>query len=180
MREVAILFVDLTGSTQLAATRPPEEVADVLNGFFQAVVAAVYDRHGFINKVQGDAALAAFGTPLRSATAPSDALATARELATAMRDLPSIDFGIGVSAGRVFAGYVGARNRFEYTAIGDPVNEAARLADRAKTVAGRTLCSGVAIAGADDAERARWSGLGSVVLRGRSEATNVSAPAVTG
>ena len=176
VRDVAILFVDLAGSTQFAATRPPEEVADVLNDFFQTVVTAVDRRHGFVNKFQGDAALAVFGAPLPSATAASDALATARELALDMRNLPELDFGIGLSAGPVFAGFVGALSRFEYTVIGDPVNEAARLADRAKAYHGRILTSGATLARADDDERAHWSSLGSVLLRGRSAATAISAP----
>ena len=64
-RDVAVLFIDLVGSTQLTSTREPHEVAKVLNEFFQIVVAAVDARHGLINKFQGDAALAVFGAPLR-------------------------------------------------------------------------------------------------------------------
>ncbi|CAN5590815.1 adenylate/guanylate cyclase domain-containing protein [soil metagenome] len=176
VREVAILFVDLAGSTQFAASRPPQEVADVLNGFFQTVVTSVDLHRGFVNKFQGDAALAVFGAPLHSPTAASDALATARELAWEMRHLPELDFGIGISAGPVFAGFVGAMSRFEYTVIGDPVNEAARLADRAKAYHSRILTSGAALTRADDDEQQRWSPLGSVLLRGRSAATAISAP----
>ncbi|MET0704275.1 MAG: adenylate/guanylate cyclase domain-containing protein [Mycobacterium sp.] len=176
VRDVSILFVDLAGFTEFAASRPPDEVADVLNGFFQNVVTAVDAHRGFVNKFQGDAALAVFGAPLPSATAASDALATARELAKEMQALPELDFGIGVSAGRVFAGFVGAMSRFEYTVIGDPVNEAARLADRAKSSPGRILCSGAAIARAAEAESSRWQSRGEVVLRGRSEATHICAP----
>jgi class 3 adenylate cyclase len=176
VRDVAILFVDLAGSTQFAASRSPQEVADVLNDFFQTVVTAVDGHRGFVNKFQGDAALAVFGAPLHSETAASDALETARELAQAMRQLPELDFGIGVSAGAVFAGFVGALSRFEYTVIGDPVNEAARLADRAKSSPGRILCAGAAIARADPSETSRWSTQGSAVLRGRSEPTDISAP----
>jgi len=73
-REVAILFVDLVGSTQLATTREPHEVAAVLNDFFRIVVDEVDARRGLINKFQGDAALAVFGAPLRTADPASAAL----------------------------------------------------------------------------------------------------------
>lgn len=174
-REVAILFIDLVGSTQLAATREPHKVAQVLNDFFGIVVAAVDARHGLINKFQGDAALAVFGAPLRIDDPASAALATARALAEELRRLP-VDFGIGVSAGPVFAGNIGAENRYEYTVVGDAVNEAARLADRAKAFDGRVLCSASAIDRANEAERRCWEVQGSEVLRGRSGATKMSAP----
>jgi adenylate cyclase len=180
VRDVAILFVDLRGSTRLAANRPPEEVADILNTFFQTVVAAVDERNGFINKFQGDAALAIFGAPVRSDTAASDALATARDLGAAIHRHPELDYGVGVSAGPVFAGFVGAAKRFEYTVIGDAVNEAARLADRAKDSPGRALCSAAALASADVDEQSRWDTSGSEVLRGRDLATDMFAPATTG
>jgi class 3 adenylate cyclase len=178
VQEVAVLFIDLTGSTALAASHPPQQVAEVLNEFFHIVVNAVDAREGMINKFQGDAALAVFGAPLRSEGAAAAALATARTLGEQLRGLPHVDFGIGVSAGAVFAGNIGAENRYEYTVIGDPVNEAARLADLAKTSDRRILCSSAAIERADDAESAHWTPKGSEVLRGRSEATKISAPGV--
>jgi adenylate cyclase len=177
--EAAVLFIDLVGSTQLAESRPPQAVAEVLNDFFRIVVDAVDEQHGLINKFAGDAALAVFGAPLQMSEPASAALATARALGTQLRQLP-VDFGIGVSAGRVFAGNVGAENRYEYTVIGDAVNEAARLADLAKTADRRILCSAGAIDRAGEAERAHWSECYSTVLRGRSEATHVSAPAGPG
>ena len=176
VREAAILFIDLVGSTQLAANRPPQRVADVLNDFFQIVVNAVDQHDGLINKFQGDAALAVFGAPLPTTHAASNALATARDLGKRLRQLAEVDFGIGVSAGHVFAGNIGAQNRYEYTVVGDPVNEAARLAELAKTSDRRILCSAAAIERANTAERQQWASHGSIVLRGRPEATNVSAP----
>jgi adenylate cyclase len=174
--EAAVLFIDLVGSTQLAESRPPQQVAEVLNDFFRIVVDAVDENNGLINKFAGDAVLAIFGAPLRMGEPASAALATARALGNQLRRLP-VDFGIGVSAGRVFAGNVGAENRYEYTVIGDAVNEAARLADLAKTADRRILCSAAAVDRADDAEREHWAECYSTVLRGRSEATHVSAPA---
>jgi len=177
VREAAILFIDLVGSTTLAATRPPQEVARVLNDFFRIVVSAVDDHQGLINKFQGDAALAVFGAPLAADGSASAALATARRLGQQLGRLPLVDFGIGVSAGPVFAGNIGAENRYEYTVVGDAVNEAARLADFAKTRDGRIVCSAGAIDRADAAERRRWVSNGGTVLRGRTESTNVFTPA---
>jgi adenylate cyclase len=174
-RDVAVLFIDLVGSTQLATTREPHEVAAVLNDFFRIVVDEVDAKHGLINKFQGDAALAVFGAPLRTDDPASAALATARALGSELRRL-SVDFGIGVSAGPVFAGNIGAENRYEYTVVGDAVNEAARLADRAKDFDGRVLCSAAAIDRADAAERRCWASCGSEILRGRSQLTQISAP----
>lgn len=176
VRDVAILFIDLAGSTRLATNRTPQEVADVLNAFFHIVVAAVDEHHGSINKFQGDAALAVFGAPIRADGAAAAALETARALGANLRTLPAVDFGIGVSAGAVFAGNIGAENRYEYTVIGDPVNEAARLADAAKALHGRVLASSAAIDRADDGERRHWANHDSIVLRGRSEATHTSVP----
>jgi len=174
VREVAVLFIDVTGSTALAMTRTPAEVADVFNDFFRIVVAAVEAHDGLINKFQGDAVLAVFGAPIASETAAASALAAARTLGAAL-GRQELDYGIGVSAGPAFAGNIGAENRYEYTVIGDPVNEAARLADIAKTLPARIACSGAAIERAGDEVR-HWDRHGEVTLRGRSEPTDVHVP----
>jgi class 3 adenylate cyclase len=174
-RDVAILFIDMVGSTQLAATHQPHQVAVVLNDFFRIVVAEVDKRAGLINKFQGDAALAVFGAPLHIDNPATAALATARALGDELRRL-HVDYGIGVSAGPVFAGNIGAENRYEYTVVGDAVNEAARLADRAKDFEGRVLCSSSALDRADEAERRYWGCEGAEMLRGRSRLTQISAP----
>lgn len=176
-RDVAVLFIDLVGSTQLAATRPPSEVVNVLNEFFRVVVEAVGRHGGFVNKFQGDAALAIFGAPIEHPDASSAALAAARELHDGLLPvLGSEEFGIGVSAGRAIAGHIGARARFEYTVIGDPVNEAARLTELAKLEDGHVLASAVAVSGAVDAEALCWE-VGEIVeLRGRTAPTQLARP----
>ncbi len=176
-RDVAVLFVDLVGSTKLAATRPPAEVVHLLNEFFRVVVDTVGRHGGFVNKFQGDAALAIFGAPIEHPDASGGALAAARELHDEILPvIGSAEFGIGVSAGRAIAGHIGAQARFEYTVIGDPVNEAARLTELAKLENGHVLASAIAVSGALDAEALCWD-VGEVVeLRGRTAPTQLARP----
>jgi adenylate cyclase len=175
VREVAVLFVDLVGSTALAARRPPAEVVDLLNAFFAIVIESVERHGGWVNKFEGDAALCIFGAPTTGDDPAGDALAAAREVhARLARELPQLDAGIGVSAGPAVAGNIGAEQRFEYTVIGDPVNEAARLCEMAKREEGRVLASDAALARAGESERSRWSLGDEVTLRGRGEATRLA------
>lgn len=175
--EVAILFVDLTGSTELAATREATEVVDLLNGFFSVVVETVDDHGGWINKFEGDAALAVFGAPAQLDDPAGAALGAGREMAARLAtDVDGIEAGIGVSHGAVVAGNIGAAKRFEYTVIGDAVNEASRLCDLAKERGEAVLASAAALAAASGEERDRWSEGEEVELRGRQRPTRLATP----
>ncbi|MFC4913753.1 adenylate/guanylate cyclase domain-containing protein [Actinomadura gamaensis] len=176
-RDVAVLFVDLTGSTRLAETHAPDQVVELLNAFFDVVVRVVAAHAGWINKFEGDAALAIFGAPSGLDDAAGAALGAARELGHRLRaEVPGVDAGIGVSAGPVVAGYIGAEQRFEYTVIGDPVNEAARLSDLAKTRDERVLASGTVVERAAESEAGQWRYGRTVTLRGRSRTTRLAVP----
>lgn len=102
---------------------------------------------------------------------------TARTLAARLwSELPEIDFGIGASAGVAVAGHVGAERRLEYTVIGDPVNEAARLAELAKERPERVLASSAALTRAGATEAEAWSVTEEAVLRGRLAPTQLAHP----
>lgn len=175
--EVAVLFVDVVGSTEIAATRSPRHVVDLLNRFFGEVVDVVERHGGWINKFQGDAALAIFGAPGRLADPDERALRAARELDERLRArVGDLAAGIGVASGAVVAGHVGAEQRFEYTVIGDPVNEAARLTELAKERVPRVLAARAAVERAGAAEAACWEAGEPVQLRGRPEPTAVAGP----
>jgi adenylate cyclase len=174
---VSALFVDIVGSTALAQRESPERVVAMLNEFFEAVVQSVHEREGLVNKFEGDAALCVFGAPVAQPDHAARALACARELRARIDALEcGIDAAIGVACGTVVAGYVGAETRFEYTVVGDPVNEAARLTELAKQHAERLLASGDTVDSAGGEEAVRWCEDGEVVLRGRACPTRIAVP----
>ncbi|MGN6692650.1 MAG: adenylate/guanylate cyclase domain-containing protein [Aquihabitans sp.] len=177
LREVAVLFVDVVGSTKLAATRPPHEVVALLNRFFGVVIDEVHDHGGWVNKFQGDATLVVFGAPVDLDDAAGRALATARALGRRLpEEVPDLAAGIGVAYGPAVAGNIGDERRFEYTVIGDPVNEAARLTELAKKRKPMVLASVDAVAATEGSERDRWKEVGSTGLRGRVRKTRLAAP----
>lgn len=176
-REAAALFVDVIGSTTLATQRTPGEVVAALNRFFEVVVDVVGQHGGLVNKFEGDAALCIFGAPLELADPAGSALAAARTMAARLRaEVPDLEAGIGVSHGLVIAGNIGSTERLEYTVIGDPVNEAARLTEQAKDHPGRVLASQRIVERAAHEEGVRWRLLEPLLLRGRHEATTLAAP----
>jgi adenylate cyclase len=179
-REVAVIFVDLIGSTRLAQSKPPEDVVRLINRFFGAVVSTVAEEGGWVNKFEGDGAMCVFGAPRSTDDYAVRALRAARtlrrELLAISMSEHELDAAIGVSAGTVVAGNVGAEQRFEYTVMGLPVNEAARLTSEAKQRLGRVLASEEVIRRAS-AEASRWMVAGETTLRGYDESILIYEPA---
>jgi adenylate cyclase len=178
-REASALFVDLIGSTAMAEVLPPGEVVATLNDYFGCVVRVVADLGGWVNKFEGDGALCVFGAPATQPDHAARALRSARRLRTELAELrashPGLDVAIGVSSGVLVAGNVGTEVRYEYTVIGRPVNEAARLTDLAKVRASRVLASSGALERAGE-EATRWVSVGSLALRGQSAPVEVFEP----
>jgi len=176
-RYAAVIFVDVIGSTQLVASRPAVEVVELLNRFFAVIVDEVDRHHGMVNKFEGDAVLAVFGAPVSLLSPDGDALAAARAIADRLHDeVPGLQAGVGVAAGLVVAGNVGAQQRFEYTVIGGPVNEAARLCELSKTVPKHLVAAAGMLDKVSKAEAAQWVLGDTVTLRGLSEPTRLALP----
>jgi adenylate cyclase len=176
-RQLAVLFVDLVGSTSLATQRPPHEVVELLNRFFTAVVEVVEAGAGWVNKFEGDAALVIFGAPREHEDPAGAALAAARRLHQRLDDeMPEVGVGIGVAFGDVVAGNIGAERRLEYTVIGDTVNVAARLTELAKEHDPPLLTTSSTLDAAAGDEARRWCPLEQVQLRGRDDRTRLAGP----
>jgi adenylate cyclase len=164
------MFVDIIASTRLAQSRSPDEVVEILNAFFDAVVRAIGDEDGLINKFAGDGAMCIFGAPDDQPDHAARGLRAARQLRDKLQGLDSIEAAIGISSGEVVAGNVGSLDRYEYTVVGDPVNEASRLTEQAKMNSARVLASERCVRAAGD-EGKNWSVGVTLHLRGRSEPT---------
>ena len=179
-REVAVLFVDLLGSTELSLRYAPDQVVELLNQFFAAVVRVVAAERGWVNKFEGDGALCVFGAPVSLEDPADRALRAARTIRSELLALaalhPELDAAIGVSAGAVVAGNVGAEQRYEYTVIGTPVNAAARLTDAAKQRLSRIL-AGHEVVSRAAGEAASWTVADEIQLRGVRDPVLVYEPA---
>jgi adenylate cyclase len=177
LREAAVMFADIIGSTPFAVSRNPREVVQTFNRFFALTDEVVTLHGGWVNKFEGDAALCVFGCPTDHPDTAGAALAAARELRRRLSvELDGLEIAIGLSAGVVLAGNIGAARRYEYTVIGDPVNEAARLTELAKTRPSRLVASEAIMRRARPAEAARWRLGERVTLRGRDVATTIATP----
>lgn len=169
--DVTGMFVDVIASSKLAEERSPEEVVELLNAFFDTVVRCVGAEGGFVNKFEGDGALCVFGAPVPQDDHADRALRAARALRGELQGLPGdVGAAIGVSSGQLVAGNIGSADRYEYTIIGDAVNEAARLSDEAKSHPARVLVSARTIERAR-AEAEHWRPSDELSLRGRAQPT---------
>lgn len=135
-RQITLLFSDICGFTPLAERLTPQQVVQLLNEYFSAMVEIVHENRGMLDKFIGDAIMVHFGSPR---PAPDDALRAVRtglqmqrkmeELALRRKEqgLEPWHIRVGINTGSVVAGNIGSPRRQEYTAIGDTVNTAQRL-----------------------------------------------------
>ena len=142
-RYVVSLFADMRGSTELAERQLPFDTVFVVNQFLRAVAMAVLDAGGQPNQFLGDGLLALFGLRSDAATACREAVTAAAKIAANVAEVnrhlmeharKPIRFGIGIHGGDVIVGDVGYRDHMVFTAMGDPVNVAARLQDMTKSL----------------------------------------------
>ncbi len=127
---ITLLFSDIRGFTAFAERRPPEEAVAALNRYLQLQADLVQRFRGDVDKFMGDAVFAHFTGQDKAL----DAIRCAVEMHRAVRQapesdpaLPALSLGIGIVTGEVIVGSVGGADRLDYTAVGAPVNLAARL-----------------------------------------------------
>ena len=135
-RYATFLFTDVRGFTSMSEKLKPEQVTYIMNRALTAQQTAVQKNNGMVDKYIGDAMMAIFSAPLDLDFHENKALDCAIDIQKNMEELnieleekniPPVAIGIGINTGYAVIGNMGSESRFDYTAIGDAVNTAARL-----------------------------------------------------
>jgi len=143
-RDLAFLFTDIRGFTTLCEGRSPEDIVKMLNYYLDLQTGAIIDNGGDVDKFVGDEVMAMFQGPDKELNACRAGMAIrkamAKEQERARKESEAIiAIGIGINTGPVTFGSVGARDRMDFTSIGDTVNLAARLEGATKEYGTKSL-----------------------------------------
>jgi adenylate cyclase len=174
---ITILFADIRGFSAFSENLDPERLVEIINTYMTIASDAIHLQSGVIDKFMGDAVMALYNTPLRPQA--DHALRAVRSAATMMADMLAYHavvaeenrllFGVGLHTGEALVGNVGSPERLDYTAMGDSVNLAKRLQEKAAPT--QILLS-------EDtyrlvAEHVQVNELAPVRVKGRTQATKV-------
>lgn len=168
------LFTDIADFTSITEEMPAEKTSEMLNAYFTEVMEVVFQNQGTLIKFIGDAVFAIWGAPVKlpnhAELAVKTALAIQQEVTrfNATQRFPPLITRVGINTGPMLVGNLGSKRRFDYTAIGDSVNLAARLEGLNKYFGTLILFSEATRRDAGGIEGAVF--LGKVRVKGKKEA----------
>ena len=186
-QDVAVMFLDLSGSTGVAEALGPERSRDLLSAMQTLVEREVTAQRGVVINYMGDGVLAVFGLPKPQSDDAARALTTVESLYTSVAawvaDLPPaardrLDFRIGVHFGPAILSRLGSPTHQQITAAGDTVNVASRLLEVAKQQHCRVVVSedlfaaATAAPGSENLDAAAYLPL-TVPIRGRTSSLQI-------
>ena len=140
-KNLTIFFIDIRDFTSLSEKMEPEELLNLLNGYFSEMTQIIFDHGGTVGKFMGDGIMGFFGDPEECPDHSQRAIKMALKMQERVKELNEKSFfwgdfplsiGIGINTGYVTVGDVGPENHRDYTVIGRHVNLAARLESEAK------------------------------------------------
>jgi adenylate cyclase len=181
-REVTYIFTDVANFTPLSEKMAPEKLVPLLNAYLDGMYKILIAHECTLDKFIGDAVMAVLGAPDDQPDHAQRAVICALDLDTFAQGFASekvaagIAFGgtrIGVHTGPAVVGNIGGSGHFDYTAIGDTVNTAARL-ESANKFLGTRIC--ISAATAERCNEVALRPIGDLVIRGKTEAVRVFEP----
>ena len=168
----SLMFADVRGSTSMGEAMRPTEVHKVMDRFFDTAAHVLVEHDAIVDRFVGDQAIGIFVPALAGAGHAARAIAAGRALVDATGNghaASSVPIGVGVHTGIAFVGVVGTGSAVDFTALGDTVNIASRLASAA--------APGEVLVSVDATRAAEFPSTGlerrDLVLKGRSAATPV-------
>ncbi len=175
----SFVFTDLADSTALLETMDPAAAVSLFNDYLDGMIAIVFAHQGTLTRIVGDGLAILFSAPLVQPDHQQKALSCAWALHqfssqyAARMQARGLRFGltrVGVHSGEVMVGNFGGSAIFDYRALGDPINTAARL-ESANKPFGTTVC--VSQATLDGCNGWRTRPVGWVLLQGKTQALQV-------
>jgi adenylate cyclase len=139
--EATMFFSDVAGFTTISESLEPPQLAELLNRYLSPMTDIIMARGGYVDKYEGDAIMAEWGVPFPAEDHAAQACYAALEQQAKLAELREPleeEFGhrltvrMGINTGTVTAGNMGSENRFQYTVMGDAVNQAARFESGSK------------------------------------------------
>lgn len=150
-REITVMFTDIEGFSLLSETMEPELLTSRLSRYFEALGSAISANRGMIDKYIGDSIMAFWNAPETDPDHIANACRGALQAAAAGRALsekwrergrPGFRTRFGLHTGPAVVGNVGARERINYTLVGQVANQASRLEGMNKVYGTEILASG--------------------------------------
>lgn len=181
-QEVAVLFADIVGFTELAERENPETVIRILRSCHAVIEEAIFSNGGTLDKYLGDGVMATFGTPRVSPADCANALAAARAIvegiaagnaALAKSGLPQLRISVGVHFGPAIIGNIGSERRLEFATLGDTVNVASRLEAATRSLGCQVVASDAVVSRTGSELRGNFRAVPALSLRGRAAPIDV-------
>ena len=181
-RDITLIFTDVAGFTTISENLPPTTLVHVLSEYMDGMTRIILEHGGTIDKFIGDAVMALFGAPVDQDDHPQRAARCAIALDAFARDFESratdengepCAFGltrIGVHTGECTVGNFGSEQKFDYTALGDTVNAAARLESLNKQFGTHVALSQQTV---ERTEGIDFRSMGSVIVKGKTEPIDI-------
>jgi adenylate cyclase len=182
-RNITIMFTDLAGFTSISEAYSAERVTYLLNRHFTDMTDIVLAHHGTVVSFIGDAIMAFWGAPMEDEEQAHRAVAAAIAMQESMHTmradfekegLPPIHMRVGIHSGSAVVGNLGSAKRFDYTAIGDDVNLAARLEGTNKLYGTNILVSRETVNRIEG--RIGFRAVDKVIVKGKSQAVDTFTP----
>ena len=173
-RYCTFLFTDVRGFTAMSEKLEPEQVTEIMNQALTIQADTVKKYDGMVDKYIGDAMMAIFNAPIDLPGHETSAVLCAKEIQDKikMADL-DVEIGIGVNSGYAVIGNMGSETRFDYTAIGDAVNLAARLESSTKQVGEDIVIGYDTIKSKGFSEQITLKKLKSIKVKGKEKSINI-------